>query len=107
MLSNIDRAKQFLPFDALTGFGAAINERSEMREERIELSEEKLEEISNTINLLSKRDLVQIEYYDGRIYRVVNGENVGVNDIRKEIVIEKEEEYITIKFLNIKNIKIL
>jgi hypothetical protein len=38
MLSNIDRAKQFLPFDALTGFSAAIKERAEIKEERIELS---------------------------------------------------------------------
>ena len=35
-----DRARQFLPFDALKGFKEAIKERQKIKVEKIELSEE-------------------------------------------------------------------
>ena len=107
MLSNIDRAKQFLPFDSLVGFGAAIKERAEIKEERVELSEEKLEEISNIVKILGKGDSVQIEHYDGMRYSNCTGKIIKVDDLNKDIEIEKNEEIIIIKFHNIKNIKIL
>ena len=39
-MSMIDRAAQFSPFAALTGYDAAIKETGRMTDERIELSEE-------------------------------------------------------------------
>ena len=45
-MSRIERAKQFLPFDALTGLQEALRQiEKEMEyDEKIELSEESLEE---------------------------------------------------------------
>jgi hypothetical protein len=56
---------------------------------------------------LGKGDSVQIEHYDGMKYVEHTGKVIKINDLKKDLEIEKEEEYITIKFLNIKNIKIL
>ena len=51
-MNNVDRAKQFLAFDALSGLQQALREREEKhsRIEKIELAEDDKIAISNTIN---------------------------------------------------------
>ena len=44
-MSMIDRAAQFSPFAALTGYDAAIKETGRLTDEKIELDEEALREI--------------------------------------------------------------
>ena len=44
-MARIKRAAQFAPFDALTGFGAAIHEAGRETEEKKELSEEEIDMI--------------------------------------------------------------
>ena len=39
-ISKLDRAKQFLPFDALSGFREALREKEIEYEEKIELTEQ-------------------------------------------------------------------
>lgn len=45
-----DRAAQFAPFAALTGYGAAIDETSRLTDERAELSEEMLAELDGRLS---------------------------------------------------------
>ena len=45
-MSRLDRAAQFAPFAALTGFGAAITEADRMPERRIELGEAETAELA-------------------------------------------------------------
>ena len=51
-MNNVDRAKQFLAFDALSGLQQALREREirHSRVEKVEISEDKGMEISNTLN---------------------------------------------------------
>ncbi len=62
-----ERAAQFSPFAALTGFDAAIKETARLTERKRELSEEEKEELDRSLNqiaLLAKdRPEVVVEYF--------------------------------------------
>lgn len=66
-MSNHDRAAQFAPFAALTGFGDSIQETGRLTDEKPELSEEEQEEMDLRFRILEehfKEDpLVRIRYY--------------------------------------------
>lgn len=66
-MSNHDRAAQFAPFAALTGFGDSIQETGRLTEEKPELSEEEQEEMDLRFRILEehfKEDpIVWIRYY--------------------------------------------
>ena len=49
-----DRARQFLPFDALKGFKQAIKEREKIKVDKIELSEEMANVISYKLRQIKK-----------------------------------------------------
>lgn len=51
-MSVYDRAAQFSPFAALTGFDSEIKETGRLTHKRIELDEEKKEELRKKINFL-------------------------------------------------------
>ena len=50
-MSRLDRAAQFAPFAALTGYGAAIKETARLTDERAELGEYELMELNAGIAL--------------------------------------------------------
>ena len=66
-MSNYDRAAQFAPFAALTGFEDSIRETGRLTEERPDLSEEEQEEMDLRFRILEeyyKEDpLVRIQYF--------------------------------------------
>ena len=79
----IDRAAQFLPFAALTGYDAAIVETARLTDTKRELSEEQKEIISMQLHKLQSRlktdPLVTVTYFvpdrrkAGGAYRTING----------------------------------
>ena len=74
-MNNVERAKQFLAFDALSGLQQALREREirHSRVEKIEISEDKGIEISNALNKLSKGNLVKVTFYlDGHYYELTD-----------------------------------
>ena len=62
---DVNRAAQFLPFDALKGLSEEIQSRIEKRSriERKELSEERQEEISSVLCKINKGTTVKVEFY--------------------------------------------
>lgn len=54
-MSMIDRAAQFSPFAALTGYDAAIKETGRLTDERIDMDESSLERLNRKFQLLVER----------------------------------------------------
>lgn len=52
----IDRAAQFAPFSALTGYEEVVKEEARLTEQRVELDEEELERLDQSLQYLKKRD---------------------------------------------------
>lgn len=69
-MSRLDRAAQFAPFAALTGYGAAIKETARLTDERSELGEYELMELNAGIHMLMERidehPQVEITYFQAR-----------------------------------------
>lgn len=65
MMTRQDRAKQFMPFDAMKGLQEALREREEKhsRVMRRERSEETLSELALEVSKLSKGDKIEVLYY--------------------------------------------
>ena len=66
-MSMLDRAAQFAPFAALTGYGAAVGETARLTSERRELSSQEAEELNRRIaaliSHLPDRPEATIEYF--------------------------------------------
>ncbi len=60
-MSMAERAAQFSPFAALTGFGAVIDETARLTDERIELGESAVEDLQLALRELSERTAEQIQ----------------------------------------------
>lgn len=54
-MSPLDRAAQFAPFAALTGYGEEVAETARLTDRKIELSDEQLDELNARINLLKSK----------------------------------------------------
>ena len=105
-MTRQERAKQFQPFDAMKGLQEALRDREERhsRVEKREISEETMEQLSDTIGRLEPGMVVEIEYYKafhdianrGKIakvdlvykYLVLGDEKIRFNDIYNLIIIE-------------------
>lgn len=63
-----DRAAQFAPFAALSGYDAAISEAARLTDRRLELDDESAAALNSRISALSeaieKRPLVEITYFE-------------------------------------------
>ncbi|MDD2971697.1 MAG: hypothetical protein PHE02_06150 [Lachnospiraceae bacterium] len=105
-MSVYDRAAQFAPFAALTGYGDAVSETARLTEERIELDEmeksamdEKLQKVQQE---LERRPKVRITYFqpdvkkDGGKYVVKEG-HVRKLDTYEKCVIFQEGDRIPVE----------
>ena len=86
----IDRAAQFSPFAALTGYDVAIKETGRLTERRIELSEDERTSLDRKqqflIGRISAKPEISVTYFvpdkrkDGGAYTTVTGEVKKVDD---------------------------
>ena len=63
-MGNLDRARQFMPFDALKGLQEALREKEREIESRRELSEESLAELNEQLQRAKIGDAIDI-YIEG------------------------------------------
>lgn len=94
-MNKVERAKQFLPFDALKG----LREELESREEKMsrvphhDLSEERMEELSAVISRLYKGSQINMTFYLAGHYYELIGTVSNVNIIYKYILIGEEKVF--------------
>ncbi len=66
-MTKENRATQFAPFAALTGFGDAVTEMARLTDEKTELSEEQIAELNYKLNFLNdhikEKPLVAITHF--------------------------------------------
>lgn len=101
-LSMEQRAAQFAPFAALSGFEDAIDETSRITEDRIELNEEEKLRIDNILqklkNEISKRPKATITYFvpdirkSGGEYLTKIGNLKRIDEFRQLIIFEDKTE---------------
>ena len=65
---HADRAAQFMPFAALTGFYDLVRAQERVREPRREVGEERAAEISAELARLHRGDLARVTYYADDAY---------------------------------------
>lgn len=94
-MSMHDRAAQFSPFAALTGHNDAINETARRVERKIELSEEKREELGRKTDLILENPDSEIEFVyfvpdkkkEGGSYVTVRGVVKNIDTIERKITL--------------------
>lgn len=86
-MDRADRAKQFMPFDALKGFREALEEKERIVVPKRELSEEQKEELDFKMRQVRKKDIVTVEYFHDGEYVQVTGMVSGIDEIGRVIKI--------------------
>lgn len=72
-MERADRAKQFMPFDALKGFREALAQKERVIVPRRELSEEQKEELDRKFRQIKKRDIITVEFFQAGEYVQITG----------------------------------
>lgn len=68
-----NRAKQFVPFAAVKGFEEALRAKERIIVEKIELSEERKEELNFKLHQIKKNDIIKVIYFDKDEYVKIEG----------------------------------
>jgi len=99
-MSNMNRAAQFAPFAALTGYEESIKETARLTDRRIELSEYEIEELNTKLSFIQEhikeRPEVTItcfqpdERKEGGAYITVTGKVRRIDDVNRILVFEDE-----------------
>ena len=80
---NVDRAKQFLPFEALKGFKEAIRMIENKGDTKKELSEDNKNDINSILKKLDKGNKVKVKYYYLTEYIEVISNFLKIDEINK------------------------
>lgn len=112
-MTNIERAAQFSPFAALTGYDAAISETARLVDSKIELNEELQAILNDKIQILiehiSEHPYIDIEYFipdahkEGGSYEHAFGTVRRIDSINRVLVFDNKEEYNFDDILNIES----
>ena len=110
-MSVYNRAAQFSPFAALTGYEEAVKETARLTSEQKELDEYEIQIINNKINIaLEKKYLnipVSITFFKpdlkkkGGEYRTVSGVIKRINEEKHSVVLEDKTEIMICSIYNI------
>lgn len=87
MQNRLDRAKQFLSFDALEGYKNIISKDNYQRNrDKIKvLSDDKMNDLDRIIKRINKNFLIRIKYYDGDNYIESTGRVKKIDTVRRKI----------------------
>ena len=82
-----NRAKQFMPFDALKGFREALEEKERVVVSKRELSEEQKEELDFKLRQIHMLDMITAEYFHDGEYVQVTGVVSRIDETSKVLKI--------------------
>ena len=85
---NVDRAKQFLPFEALKGFKEAIRMIENKGDAKKELSEDNKNDINSILKKLDKGNKVKVKYYYLTEYIEVISNFLKIDEINKVLYLK-------------------
>ena len=68
-----NRAKQFMPFDALAGVREALEAKEKIVVDKIELSEEYKEELDEKMRNISKNSMISVVFFENNEYIKIAG----------------------------------
>lgn len=68
-----NRAKQFIPFAALKGYEEALRAKEKIVVSKIELSDEKKEELNRKLQQIQKNDIITVVYFHKDEYLQMEG----------------------------------
>lgn len=101
-MTMLERAAQFLPFDALTGYDEAVEETARITDSEVYLDENKIEELNKKLQLIlsqsSQRPSVIFTFFvpdalkKGGSYRKLEGIIKKVDMYEKIITLETKEK---------------
>jgi len=86
-VGRVDRAKLFMPFDALKGLDKILREKEKETEQRKELTEESLMELQEELNKIDINSNVFIKYYKNNKYVDITGIVTKIDYNKKKIII--------------------
>lgn len=94
-MNRQDRAKQFMPFDALKGLQEALRSKEERRSrvEKIELNDEMAQALSDSLAQIGRGTKVQMTFYYNGHYVDYCGEVTDINIPYKFLVITNSRVY--------------
>ena len=84
---HAERAAQFMPFAALTGYYDLVRERERVSEPRREPSEEEAARISAELAAMRKGQLVRMTHYEHDAYVTTEGIVTGVDPVARELTV--------------------
>ena len=96
-MSRLNRAAQYAPFAALTGYGAAITETARLTNEKIELDDKRItilnEQIQFIYEKISEHPFVEITYFipdirkSGGEYVMITGNVRKIDDYNRDVIL--------------------
>ena len=89
-MARADRAKLFVPFDALKGLQEILRQKEMEIEERKELSEESLMELQEELDKIDIGSYVTIKYYKNNKYIDITGIVKNINYAKKKIILNED-----------------
>ena len=99
--TKLERAKIFLPFDALKGFQEALREKEKILVDKKILSQEEKEKIANKLIQLKKGMIIKIVYFENHEYIELEGMISKIDLVYQKLKIVTKE----IQFTDILDIK--
>lgn len=90
-MQNKDRAKLFMPFDALAGFREGLELACKKYNSKKSISEEMENELNEKLKNITKGDKVRITYYYNIDYSEIIGNIKKIDKINREIVLDSSK----------------
>lgn len=88
-IKKADRARQFMPFAALTGYYEVIKQREKIIEPRKELFDDEEEVLSDKLSKVQKGMLITLTYYKEDCYETLTGLVSNIDPVYRTITIVK------------------